>query len=132
MEQMDQMQYQQQIDQASNKNIYDYDTNKNLYGIAFQNGDSPRLAISSLEKSLNNKIEILELIDNDLKNVFECCVEYLRAAKCVIYTVSLGCSKYADPCADIDVLSMIKYLNINLHILYDGKGTLKLWLGDDE
>ena len=76
MEQMDQMQYQQQIDQASNKNIYDYDTNKNLYGIAFQNGDSPRLAISSLEKSLNNKIEILELIDNDLKNVFECCVEY--------------------------------------------------------
>ena len=63
--------YQQQMEQKENKNIYDYDTNKNLYGIAFQNGDCPRLAISSLEKSLNNKIEILELIDNDLKNVHE-------------------------------------------------------------
>ena len=76
MDPMNQMQYQPQMDQASSKNIYDYDTNKNLYGIAFQNGNSPRLAVSSLEKSLNNKIEILELIDNDLKNVFELYVDY--------------------------------------------------------
>ena len=76
MDQMEQMQYQQQIDQTSNKNIYDYDTNKTLYGIAFQNGSIPRLAISSLEKSIKNKIEILELIDNDLKNVYELQVGY--------------------------------------------------------
>ena len=66
-----QYQYQQQMELKDNKNIYDYETNKHLYGIAFQNGDSPLLAIASLEKSLNNKIEILELIDNDLKNVYE-------------------------------------------------------------
>ncbi len=53
------------------KNIYDYSTNMRLFGIAFQNGNSPRLAISSLEKRLDNKIEILELVDNDLKKVFE-------------------------------------------------------------
>lgn len=53
------------------KNIYDYSTNMRLFGIAFQNGNSPRLAISSLEKRLDNKIEILELFDNDLKKVFE-------------------------------------------------------------
>lgn len=72
----EQMQYQQQMEPKENKNIYDYETNKNLYGIAFQNGDCPRLAVSSLEKSLNNKIEILELIDNDLKNVHEQKLEF--------------------------------------------------------
>ena len=66
----EQIQYQQQMEKE-NKNIYDYETNKYLYGIAFQNGNSPLLAVSSLEKSLNNKIEILELIDNELKNVYE-------------------------------------------------------------
>ena len=58
------------------KNIYDYETDKNLYGIAFQNGNCPRMAISSLEKSLNNKIEILELIENDLAKVHELQLEY--------------------------------------------------------
>jgi len=72
----EQMQYQQQMEPKENKNIYDYATNKNLYGIAFQNGNCPRLAISSLEKNLNNKIEILELIDNELKNVHEYQLEY--------------------------------------------------------
>ena len=72
----EQMQYQQQNDLKESKNIYDYTTNKNLYGIAFQNGDYPLLTVSSLEKSLNNKIEILELIDNELKNVYEQQVKY--------------------------------------------------------
>ena len=67
----EQMQYQQQMEANENKNIYDYITNMKLYGIAFQNGNCPRLAISSLEKRLDNKIEILELIDNELKNVYE-------------------------------------------------------------
>ena len=58
------------------KNIYDYSTNMRLFGIAFQNGNSPRLAISSLEKRLDNKIEILELFDNDLKKVFEMLTGY--------------------------------------------------------
>ena len=70
----EQIQYQQM--EKENKNIYDYETNKQLYGIAFQNGDSPLLAVSSLEKSLNNKIEILELIDNELKNVYEHPLKY--------------------------------------------------------
>ena len=72
----EQIQLHQQNELKENKNIYDYMTNKNLYGIAFQNGNCPRLAISSLEKSLNNKIEILELIDNELKNVHEEKLEY--------------------------------------------------------
>ena len=67
----EQIQYQQQMEANENKNIYDYITNMKLYGIAFQNGNSPRLAISSLEKRNDNKIEILELIDNELKNVYE-------------------------------------------------------------
>ena len=72
-----QQQFQQQMDQKESKNIYDYETNKILYGISFQNGNTPRLAISSLEKSNDNKIEILELIDNDLKNVYNQQVLYL-------------------------------------------------------
>jgi len=72
----DQMQYQKQLDLNENKNIYDYTTNMKLYGIAFQKGNCPRLAISSLEKRLDNKIEILELVDNELKNVYEQMVGY--------------------------------------------------------
>ena len=72
----EEIQFQQQMELKDNKNIYDYETNKTLYGIAFQNGNSHRLAISSLEKSLNNKIEILELKENDLKNVHELQLEY--------------------------------------------------------
>ena len=67
----EQLNYQAQMESNENKNIYDYFTNMKLYGIAFQNGNCPRLAISSLEKRLDNKIEILELIDNELKNVYE-------------------------------------------------------------
>jgi WD repeat-containing protein 68 len=66
----------QQQELRENKNIYDYFTDKNLYGIAFQNGNFPRLAISSLEKSLNNKIEVLELINNELKKVQEQQLDY--------------------------------------------------------
>jgi len=79
---LEQNQYQpqpqnQENDNQENKNIYDYMTNMNLYGISFQNGNnSPRLAISSLEKRFNNKIEILELIDNDLKNVHQLQIGY--------------------------------------------------------
>ena len=63
----DQMQYQKQMESNENENIYDYITNMKLFGISFQNGNYPRLAISSLEKRLDNKInkiEILLLIDN--------------------------------------------------------------------
>jgi len=70
------MQYQKQLDLNENKNIYDYTTNMKLYGITFQKGNCPRLAISSLEKRLDNKIEILELVDNELKNVYEQMVGY--------------------------------------------------------
>ena len=72
----EQLNYQRQNESNENKNIYDYFTNMKLYGIAFQNGNSPRLAISSLEKRIDNKIEILDLIDNDLKKVSEQKVGY--------------------------------------------------------
>ena len=81
---IDQNQFQpqpnQNMDYQENKNIFDYATNMNLYGIAFQNGSCPRLAISSLEKRFDNKIEILELVDksndNDLKKVLELQIGY--------------------------------------------------------
>jgi len=72
----EQIQYQKQLELKENKNIYDYSTNMKLYGIAFQKGNCPRLAVSSLEKRLDNKIEILELVDNELKNVYEQMVGY--------------------------------------------------------
>jgi len=72
----EQIQYQKQLELSENKNIYDYSTNMKLYGIAFQKGNCPRLAVSSLEKRLDNKIEILELVDNELKNVYEQMVGY--------------------------------------------------------
>ena len=72
----EQLQYQNQMELNENKNIYDYSTNMKLYGIAFQKGNCPRLAVSSLEKRLDNKIEILELVDNELKNVYEQMVGY--------------------------------------------------------
>ena len=46
-------------------------TDMNLYGIAFQNGNNPRLAISTLEKRFDNKIEIIELVDNQLKKIHQ-------------------------------------------------------------
>ena len=69
-------QIRQQMEQQETKNIYDYTTDKSIYGIAFQNSNSLRLAISSMEKSLNNKVEILELINNDLRNVYEQKIDY--------------------------------------------------------
>ena len=73
---LEQLELQHQMELRGNKNIYDYNSNQNLYGIAFQNSNSLRLAVSSLEKSLNNKIEILELIDNELKNVYSYKMQY--------------------------------------------------------
>ena len=48
-----------------------YTSNKTLYGIAFQKDNNVRLAVSSLERSLNNKIEILDFVNDKLKMV--CC-----------------------------------------------------------
>ena len=62
---------QQQNQENENRNIYDYITDMNLYGIAFQNGNNPRLAISTLEKRFDNKIEIIELVDNQLKKIHQ-------------------------------------------------------------
>ena len=72
----DQIQFQKQMESNENENIYDYITNMKLFGISFQNGNYPRLTISSLEKRLDNKIEILELTDNKLKKVCEKHVGY--------------------------------------------------------
>lgn len=73
---MEQPQNQNQTESQKNKNIFDYYSDKNLFGIAFQNGNCPRLAISSMEKSLHNKIEILDFIENDLKMVYQQKMEY--------------------------------------------------------
>lgn len=65
-----QQQQQQQHDSSSqDKNVYSYSTNSTLYAINFQNSDKCRLAIGTLERSANNRIEILELVNNDLAAV---------------------------------------------------------------
>jgi WD repeat-containing protein 68 len=46
--------------------VLNYSTNNILYSIAFQNSQKCRLALGTLEKSLNNKIEIVDMIDDDL------------------------------------------------------------------
>ena len=58
------------------KNIYDYATTSTLYSISFQNTDKCRLAIGTLECSLNNRIEILELVNNELDKVYVENLEY--------------------------------------------------------
>jgi WD repeat-containing protein 68 len=96
----------QQQEVRENKNIYDYFTDKNLYGIAFQNGNCPRLAISSLEKSLNNKIEVLELIDNELKKVQEQQLEY----PCTKLLWSPNFNKSSTLAASSDSIQLYNYI----------------------
>jgi len=65
--------YQQQLDileiasQDSENLVLNYISNKPLYGMAFQKADFIRLAVSSLERSNSNKIEILDLVNDKLK-----------------------------------------------------------------
>ena len=112
----EQLQYQQQMEQRENKNIYDYETNKNLYGISFQNGNCPRLAISSLEKSLDNKIEILELVDNDLQKVCEQSLEY----PCTKLLWSPN-SKNSILAQSSDCVQLYKYSEDNYKLIPQGK-----------
>ena len=113
----EQIQYQQQMEQRENKNIYDYETNKNLYGISFQNGNCTRLAISSLEKSLDNKIEILELVDNDLQKVCEQSFEY----PCTKLLWSPNSSKSSILAESSDCVQLYKYSEENHKLIPQGK-----------
>ena len=58
------------------KNIYNYETTSTLYSISFQNTNKCRIAIGTLERSLNNRIEILELVNNELNDVYVENLEY--------------------------------------------------------
>ncbi len=49
--------------------VLNYTSNKPLYGIAFQKADFIRLAISTMDHSSANKIEILDLINDKLRMV---------------------------------------------------------------
>ena len=49
--------------------ILNYKTTNNLYGISFQSSDLGRIALSTIEMNRNNRIEILELSDEQLKKV---------------------------------------------------------------
>ena len=113
----EEIQYQQQMELKENKNIYDYETNKNLYGIAFQNGERPLLAISSLEKSFYNKIEILELIDNDLKNVFELSLRF----PCTKLLWSPNRANSSTLAASSDCISLYEYKDENHKLIDRGK-----------
>ena len=112
----DQADYQQN-DYHENKNIYDYATNMKLFGIAFQNGNSPRLAISSLEKSLNNKIEILELIDNDLKKVYEMKIRY----PCTKLLWSPNKSRNSQLACSSDCIEIYDYSEEKKSLIYKAK-----------
>ena len=130
----EQIQYQKQSDLNENKNIYDYTTNMKLYGIAFQKGNCPRLAISSLEKRLDNKIEILELVDNELKNVYEQMVGYPctkllwspNENKSSLLAFSSDCIQIYDYSEEKQVLSFQARLN-NLKSQYCGPLTSFDW-----
>ncbi len=100
-----------------NKNIYDYFTDKNLYGIAFQNGNCPRLAISSLEKSLNNKIEVLELIDNELKKVQEQQLDY----PCTKLIWSPNINKSSTLAASSDCIKLYNYIEDTHELKFNHK-----------
>ena len=62
---------QNELDSPSKTDNYilNYKTNSNLYGISFQTNEQCRIALSTIEMSKNNRIEILELIDEQLKKV---------------------------------------------------------------
>jgi len=47
--------------------VLNYSTNNIIYTIAFQNSDKCRLALGTLEKSLNNKIEIVDMNNDGMK-----------------------------------------------------------------
>lgn len=53
-------------EQNSESQVFNYTTNNILYSMAFQNSDKCRLAVGTLERNLNNKIEILEINDNGI------------------------------------------------------------------
>lgn len=55
-----------EMEQTGESLVLNYTTDKILYSLAFQNSDSCRLALGSLEKSVNNKIEIVELNNEGL------------------------------------------------------------------
>lgn len=58
------------------KYVYNYYTSSTLYSIAFQNSQKCRLAIGTMERSTNNRIEILEMVNNDLASVKSEPLEY--------------------------------------------------------
>ena len=107
----------QDMDNQENKNIYDYMTNMNLFGISFQNGNNPRLAISSLEKRFNNKIEILELIDNELKKVHQQQIGY--PATKVIWTPNI--SKNSLLAFSSDCIHIYDYSEENQSLIFQTK-----------
>lgn len=107
----------QQNDYHENKNIYDYATNMKLFGIAFQNRNSPRLAISSLEKRLDNKIEILELIENDLKKVYEMQIGY----PCTKLLWSPKKSEYSQLAFSSDCIEIYDYSEEKKALIYKAK-----------
>ena len=111
----------QQQELRENKNIYDYCTDKILYGIAFQNGNCPRLAISSLEKSLGNKIEILELINNELKKVQEQQIDY----PCTKLLWSPNINKSSTLAASSDCILLYNYIEDKNDLMFHHKLTNK-------
>lgn len=56
--------------EVNNENfILNYKTTSTLYSLAFQNSDNCRLALGTLEKNLNNRIEIVEVQNESLELV---------------------------------------------------------------
>jgi WD repeat-containing protein 68 len=68
IESSNQINYQQQesAEQNPDSMVLNYTTDNILYSMAFQNSQTCRLAVGTLEKNLNNKIEILEINDNGI------------------------------------------------------------------
>lgn len=58
------------------KFVYNYYSSSTLYAISFQNSQKCRLAIGTMERSSNNRIEILEMVNNELASVKSEPLEY--------------------------------------------------------
>ncbi len=67
--------YQHQLEalesasQDSDNLVLNYTSTKPLYGMAFQKAESIRLAVSTMDRSTANKIEILDLVNDKLRMV---------------------------------------------------------------
>jgi WD repeat-containing protein 68 len=103
--------YQQQLEafesasQDSDNLVLNYNSTKPLYGMAFQKADLIRLAVSTLDRSTANKIEILDLV-NDKLRLMSCEVQEYPITKLMW---SPGANNSNMLASSSDIIRLFKY-----------------------